>query len=86
MANEYVFVNSYTQLGLLKIKQAQWEEAYATLQEAVRLGEKTKDAQKYTNALIVLGDWYQLRQRCALNQEQITAVERKPDLFVLQLV
>lgn len=61
--NEYLLVNSYTLFGLLCIKQERWDEALESLLEAVRLGEKTNDARRYTMALIVLGDWYQFNGR-----------------------
>jgi tetratricopeptide (TPR) repeat protein len=48
--------STYTQLGILYTKQEKWKEAQENLEEAVRVGVKTKDGLRYTDALLALGN------------------------------
>jgi tetratricopeptide (TPR) repeat protein/DNA-binding XRE family transcriptional regulator len=54
--NEYLFVNSYSELGILYLKMGKIGEAISKLETAVQLGRKTNDALRLTKALIYLGD------------------------------
>jgi tetratricopeptide (TPR) repeat protein len=56
MNKEYLFVTTYTQLGILYTKQEKWVESQNKLEVAVNIGQKTNDGLRYTQALVALAD------------------------------
>jgi tetratricopeptide (TPR) repeat protein len=60
--NEYLFIRTKTQLGLLHLQENNIPLATTTLKEAVQLGKKTKDYSRLYEATIALGDCYLKQQ------------------------
>lgn len=55
---QYLFITTYTQLGILYMTLKKWNQAKNVLHEAVELGKKSEDPVRYHHALIALGDYY----------------------------
>jgi tetratricopeptide (TPR) repeat protein len=62
MRKEHLLITPYTQLGLLYLSQNNFKGAQESLEEAVRIGERTDHLLPFVNALIALGNFY-LKQK-----------------------
>lgn len=53
-----VFIQTYTDLGILYVQEENWSEATKALNKAISLGRELNDARRLSLALIVLGDLF----------------------------
>jgi len=56
IAKRYLFITTYTKLGLLYLQNQELDKARSYLLEGVKLGESTNDSIRYVQALVALGD------------------------------
>jgi len=56
IAKKYLFITTYTKLGLLYLQNQELDKARSYLLEGVKLGESTNDSMRYVQALVALGD------------------------------
>ncbi|SEN46207.1 helix-turn-helix transcriptional regulator [Lihuaxuella thermophila] len=58
LKKENLLIDTYAEQGTMYLTQGKYDLAKKALEEAVRIGDKTKDARRTIRALVSLGDFY----------------------------